>query len=194
MHVPTAVGEFVMDTEYFYGRGIGHRDFEYQDKGGEVRTAPWYGYATTLPDAPTIVFALTPDRQVVVISQWRPWPQPDVIWELPGGNARHGETPVQVAGKELLAESGYVGQVSMIKPGVNFFDPASYTVGHYAVKATACRLRQDPDPGRTEFLESKVIDLAKWVEMIKRGEVHDNKTIAVTFQALLQLELLELKL
>lgn len=60
-------------------------------------------------DDEIIVFALTRDRQVVLIRQYRHGVQ-DVILEFPGGSVDQGETPLEAARRELMEETGYASE------------------------------------------------------------------------------------
>src|SRR5262245_44691561 len=52
------------------------------------------------------VVALTKDREVVMIRQYRHGVQA-VLWEIPGGVVEQGEDPLVGAKRELLEETGY---------------------------------------------------------------------------------------
>lgn len=60
-------------------------------------------------DDEVMVFALTRDRQVVLIRQYRHGVQ-DVILEFPGGSVDQGETPLEAARRELMEETGYASE------------------------------------------------------------------------------------
>ena len=61
-------------------------------------------YMLELGDYVSVV-ALTPDRQMVLVRQYRPVVGADTL-ELPSGHVEAGETPEQAARKELLEETG----------------------------------------------------------------------------------------
>jgi ADP-ribose pyrophosphatase len=55
----------------------------------------------------TVVFALTPAREVVLVRQYR-YGLDDVILEFPAGTIDAGEDPLACAQRELTEETGYV--------------------------------------------------------------------------------------
>ena len=52
--------------------------------------------------------AVTNDRQVILVPQYRPGPEV-VLYELPGGAVEPTESPLEAARRELLEETGYTG-------------------------------------------------------------------------------------
>jgi ADP-ribose pyrophosphatase len=53
-----------------------------------------------------VVFALTVNREVICVKQYRPGPE-QILSEMVMGLIDEGETPEQAAARELLEESGY---------------------------------------------------------------------------------------
>jgi ADP-ribose pyrophosphatase len=65
--------------------------------------APYY--SLQLPDYTSVV-ALTDDRQVLIVRQYRPAVEQYTL-EFPSGLIDPGETPAEAARRELLEETGY---------------------------------------------------------------------------------------
>jgi ADP-ribose pyrophosphatase len=70
------------------------------DKAGEF-------YSLDCPDWANVI-AITPERQVVLIEQFR-FGIEEVTLEIPGGIIDGGESPAQACTRELLEETGYRG-------------------------------------------------------------------------------------
>jgi ADP-ribose pyrophosphatase len=76
------------------------------DKQGEF-------FSLDCPDWANII-AITPDRQVVLIEQFR-FGIEEVTLEIPGGIIDGGESPADACRRELLEETGYTGdEIRMI--------------------------------------------------------------------------------
>ncbi|MDY6781996.1 MAG: NUDIX hydrolase [Cyanobacteriota bacterium] len=65
--------------------------------------APYY--ALELPDY-SVVVALTPERKILFVRQYRPAVEQYTL-ELPSGHIDSGESPEEAARRELLEETGY---------------------------------------------------------------------------------------
>jgi 8-oxo-dGTP pyrophosphatase MutT (NUDIX family) len=79
--------------------GIVERDVEFAP-GGPVQTY----HAVTQSDYVSIV-ALTPDRQIPIVRQFRPAVE-GFTWELPAGLVDASEEPADACRRELLEETG----------------------------------------------------------------------------------------
>ena len=55
------------------------------------------------------VVALTPDKQVIMVKQYR-FGTENLSWEVPGGLMEKGEKPEEAGARELREETGYVGK------------------------------------------------------------------------------------
>ncbi|MFN2472286.1 MAG: NUDIX hydrolase [Gaiellaceae bacterium] len=127
------------------------------------------------------VLALTTEREVVLVREFRPGPERTLL-ELPGGLVDDGEDPLAAAGRELLEETGYEGDVRLA--GVHVASAYSTHRKHTAL-ATGCRRGGDPAPD--EHVEVVLMPLAEFREHLRGGNLTD---VAIGYQALDALNLL----
>ena len=186
MVIPVSIGEKkVLAT---FGRKITHRvvrqNFRYPShkKNDEARiiSFDWIEADTH----PIIVLPITRAGEVVFLKQFRP-PVNQVIWEIPGGNQKPGQTQEQAVAGELRDESGYTfDQLVWLNKG-QFFEPASSSVEYDAALALGCHQVDEPNPHEGESIEVELIPLRELIEeYIFSGVVKDDKTQAVLFLAL----------
>jgi ADP-ribose pyrophosphatase len=122
------------------------------------------------------VVAFTEDRDVILVRQFRPGPGL-LLDELPGGAVDPGEEVADGAARELLEETGYVGDIKVV--GSSWF--ASWSViQRYAVVATSCRRVGKPAYDDGEFCEVVTMTVAEFREHLRRGELTD---VDVGYQA-----------
>jgi len=161
---------------------------------GKVATWKWFGY----PDGkvhkfllfggtgkipPAIILALTSANEVIAVRQFRHGVN-EFVLELPGGNQETDESLEEVATRELLKETGYTaGRLIQLNEGI-WFEPVSLDAVFVPFLALGCRRTADVRHDDTEIMETVLIPFDQWMEMVLGGEVHDSKTITVTFLAL----------
>ena len=122
-----------------------------------------------------VVLAITNDDQVVLIRTKR-YAVGQYLIELPAGTLEKGEDPINCAGRELLEETGYLA--GRLKPIGNFFtSPGILSEKMYAFVAYDLeQQKQALEEGEEIELQFATVDDA--IDMIRRGEIHDGKTIA----------------
>ena len=117
------------------------------------------------------VLALTPDRQLVMIEQFRPGSN-TVELEIPGGMMDGGETdPVMTAVRELREETGYEGENARLL-GRIWSNPAILNNRTFTVLIENCRLKHDVNWDHSEDLMTRLVpvtDLPKLVADEKIG-------------------------
>lgn len=139
---------------------------------------------------PSIIFPLTDRLEVVYINQFRRGVNQFVI-ELPGGCPKADEGFEEITRQELLEETGYQAR-GIVKLGPSMlFEPAACITKYTPVLALGCKKVQKMKLDETEVIERRIAPLKNWIDMIRCEKVIDNKTIAVTFLALLRLGFVE---
>ena len=120
-------------------------------------------------DDAAVVLALTPDRQVVLVREFRPGPEESLL-ELPGGAVSPGEAPLEAARRELLEETGYEGDLRSVGTIV---DCAYSTRRRHSFVATAAQQVQEPAPHEGEFPEVVLMPLEAFRDHLRSGRLTD---------------------
>ena len=125
-----------------------------------------------------LVFDSEGNAAVVLVAQYRP-PYEKVVIEIPAGMRDiEGESPAQVASRELVEEAGLVpGELSFLgeifpSPGMTDSVTSLYLATNNTSTATD---RHGPEE---EYMEIIHLPLEDALAMIDRGEICDAKTVA----------------
>jgi len=122
-----------------------------------------------------VVMGILPDGQIILI-RTRRYAVGQILVELPAGTLERNEDPINCAGRELLEETGYLA--GRLKPIGNFYtSPGILSEKMYAFVAYDLEKQQQAlEEGEEIEVESATLDDA--IDMIRRGEIHDGKTVA----------------
>lgn len=114
--------------------------------------------------------ALTKDKRVILVRQFRPGPA-KILLELPGGGFEGTETPEQAMERELLEETGYRGKVQFVASVL----PSAYsTYIKNALVATDCeKVGESKLEDNGEKLEAALVSLDEFREHIRTGQMTD---------------------
>lgn len=136
-------------------------------------------------DEPKVVtiLALTEENKVVLARQYRPGPE-QILLELPGGAVEAGEEPLAAAARELLEETGYVGDLALAGESLHC---AYSTRRRFAYAARNCRKIAEPSLDDTEFVEVVEMPLEAFRVHLFSGNLTD---MAAGYQCLDFLRLL----
>jgi 8-oxo-dGTP pyrophosphatase MutT (NUDIX family) len=117
----------------------------------------------------TNVVALTPDRRIVLVRQYR-YGLKAVHFELPGGVVDPGEQPATAARRELLEETGFGGGdwEPFLALSAN---PALQTNLTHTYLATGVTLVRPPLNEATEELSIHIVSIAEARRIVLSGEV-----------------------
>jgi ADP-ribose pyrophosphatase len=126
-------------------------------------------YEIKVEDDTAVVLALTADRHVVLVREYRPGPELSLL-ELPGGAVSPGEEPLQAARRELLEETGYAGE---LRPAGTIVDCAYSTRRRHTFVTTGARQVQEPAPHDGEFPEVVLMPLDAFRDHLRGGQLTD---------------------
>ncbi|OGI25824.1 MAG: hypothetical protein A3E38_02920 [Candidatus Moranbacteria bacterium RIFCSPHIGHO2_12_FULL_54_9] len=114
--------------------------------------------------------ALTKDRKVILVKQFRPGPA-KILLELPGGGFQGAETPEQAVERELLEETGYRGKVQFV---ASILPDAYSTYNKNALVVTDCEKVGEPkSEDNGESVEAVLLSLDEFREHIRTGQMTD---------------------
>ena len=128
------------------------------------------------------VLALTADRQVVLLRQYRPGID-RVCLEIPGGMVDPGEDAMQAGVRELLEETGYGGGTATLI-GKVAPNPAIQNNYLHTILVTDVEKLEDPRPEGDEILDVFTRPLAETLDHLRRGDI-EHALVVVAFAHLL---------
>jgi len=121
------------------------------------------------------VIPLTPDRQVVMVRQYRHGIR-QVTLEIPGGLVGPDDTPLEAARRELLEETGYQAEeITFI--GAAHPQPAVLNNRHLTFLATDVRRTAVLDLDEGEDIEVVLVPLSEVKRKIAGGEITNGMVI-----------------
>ncbi len=115
------------------------------------------------------VLGLTKNKEVVLVKQFRPGPLKTLL-ELPGGYVEDLEKAKDAIKREFLEETGYEGKFSFVG---ECLDDAYSTMVRYCYVAENCYRVADPMSSSTEQTEVVLMNLDKFRELLRSGQMTD---------------------
>lgn len=154
---------------------------ERQEALGETEEKEDDYYTIKSPDWSNII-ALTEDKQVVLIEQFRHGVE-DITLEIPGGILDPNENPEEAVVRELREETGYsvkeVHSLGWVHP-----NPAMMANKCHLYFGTGARLTSDTDMDEDEDIRVRLASLEQVVEFIKDSSFTHALMIAGFFRLL----------
>lgn len=151
----------------------------------DLRTSPRTGrrhelYVLECPDWVNVV-AVTPDRQLVMIEQYRHGTG-TVELEIPGGVVDPGdESPIAAGVRELREETGYEGGnpriLSCILP-----NPAIMTNRCYTVLVENCVLRHPVEFDQGEDISTRLVPMQEIPAAVASGRIRHSLVLVALYQ------------
>jgi len=133
------------------------------------------------------VIALTKNREVVLVSQYRHGAG-RVLLEIPAGVMDpEDESPLRTAKRELLEETGYTSE-KFFEVGCSYPNPATHTNMTYSFLALDVELVGQQHLDETEEIEVSLVPFDEFVAKAKRGVLPQALHVSSLFFALAYLE------
>lgn len=136
---------------------------------------PLKTYGLESPDWVNII-ALTPDEEVVLVSQFRHGIEAFSL-EIPGGVVDPGEEPQAAAARELLEETGF-SSPQVIPIGVVDAQPAYQNNRCHTFLALDAKRTAEPTPDEGEDLEVSVEPLVRVRSHLREGRIAHGLIVA----------------
>lgn len=146
------------------------------------QTAPFI--VLDAPDWVNIV-ALTSDQRIVLVEQYRAGIDKSTL-EIPGGIVDDHESPLKAAKRELFEETGYrSGKWKLL--GKSSANPAFLNNYTSIFLAENCKKTDRQHLDGNEDIDLHVMDLNRFLELVKKGTVHHSVVLAAVAHLLLHL-------
>jgi 8-oxo-dGTP pyrophosphatase MutT (NUDIX family) len=129
-----------------------------------------------------IVAALTPERRVVLVRQYKHGVA-QIVLELPAGMIDAGETPEACAIRELAEETGYVGDAPQLLRTL-FADPTSSNASFhiFLIENAVRKFAQSLDT--TEAIEVETTSIEDLHAAVRDGRIGSGSQVAAAYIAL----------
>lgn len=145
-------------------------------------------FVLDVPDF-VVVLALTVERQVILVRQYRHGLGRAVL-ELPAGIIDDDESPTETAARELSEETGYQAD-RLESVGVVHPSASRQSSSTHCFLAFDCRLVGQPHGDPTETISLHLVSLEEVVALARRGELPVAPSLAGLFLGLERLRELE---
>ena len=133
------------------------------------------------------VFALTSERQVILVRQYKHGVK-EIVLELPAGMIEAADaSPLAAAQRELLEETGF-GASGWQSLGVLHVSSAKATTRAYPFLAQIAQWVRSPRLDDEEDIQVILSSVPEVLDLITRGLIRDANSIATCFLALQALE------
>lgn len=118
-----------------------------------------------------VVFALTPNDDVVLVRQYKHGIAEDVL-ELPAGAIDADETPAQAATRELSEETGYAvdGELEMIRTFIT--DPTNSNGRFTLFLGRDARPRSEQKLDLTEEISVELVPVGRLLALVRDGSIN----------------------
>ncbi|MDI9643863.1 MAG: NUDIX hydrolase [Candidatus Verstraetearchaeota archaeon] len=124
---------------------------------------------------PGAVAIVAIDRNMILMERQYRHTARKTLWEIPAGTMEEGETPEACARRELAEETGYTAE--LMERLAHFYIAPGYSteVMYLFLAQRLAPSKRNPDVD--EEIETAFLPIPQVLEMVRRGEIEDAKTI-----------------
>ena len=122
-----------------------------------------------------VVLPVFPDGDILLIRQYR-HAAGDFLWELVAGRVEEGESRPAAARRELLEETGYTA--SRVKQILEIIPSPGFVTERMWIFAASGLREGTAQPEEDEKITARKFSLAALEKMIRRGTLHDGKSVS----------------
>lgn len=119
------------------------------------------------------IIAITKDNKIVLVKQYRS-PFEDFLIEIPAGKLKKGEDPLDCAKREILEETGYIGEMEKI--GSFATSPGFSNEIIHIFLCKEAKFETDKFKHEGEIEKTILIDIDEAYKLLKNGDIKDMKT------------------
>lgn len=120
------------------------------------------------------IVPVTHDGMVILVRQYRHPTKGDLL-EIPAGKLRSGEDPYMCAGRELIEETGFTGDLDKI---AEFYTTPGYSNEYFHLFIATGLEESGHKPSDEEITELVSVPISAAMEMIRTTEIRDCKSIS----------------
>ena len=120
------------------------------------------------------VLAFVKPNQILLVKQYR-HPIRDFTYEIPAGKLDQGENPLVCVKRELAEETGY--RAKRVRKLLHFWPTAAFSDETIHLYIAEDLSPTDAHPDDDEYLEVVTVSPTQLEAMIRRGQIHDSKTL-----------------
>jgi nudix-type nucleoside diphosphatase (YffH/AdpP family) len=161
---------------------------------GDGTTETYSRYKLTRPDAVAVLILNEDTEKVTLVKQFRyaiADREPNGVLEIVAGKMDEGETPEQSAIREVMEEVGYEISLDCLSvPTITYASPGYSSEKFYTYIAVVNNKMKVASGGgletEHESIEIVEIDVQKFMEMARDGQINDSKTLIAAHNLFLQ--------
>lgn len=164
------IEEKIDSTEIYKGKSFSFHSDTIRLPDGRTAKKDYVKY----PEAVAIIPFLDDDR-IILVQQYR-YPVGQLVYEIPAGKMDDPEeTKLEAAHRELLEETGY--RAKSFEFLFSYYPCVGYSTEIIHVFKAAQMQEEQQFLDEDEFINTKIVSWADALQMIRKGEINESKTI-----------------